>query len=313
VNGPQQPEIELDRRIEAWLDEGPDRAPDALLASTMAPIPVMAQRRRSLVALGRLTVRVEALARLAVAAALVLAVAGFAGFAIRGGPSGAGPTASPSPSPSPSVPAAAPLPSGVAYTNAGPLGAGTGRESGKAGTYQTLVFRPAVRFTVPAGWSVSNLVNTFVGGGEDVAGIPIGNGDGVIVITAPTSVDPPTPGEVGAPVPADLLAWLVADPQLTLTAGPTPVTIGGIAGSEIEGALAATARLDPVDGFYRPVDWLPLLPRHHVRIAVLQVGGQQVLVVTVANADVFETFRTVADGVIGSFVFPDLQGPGASP
>jgi hypothetical protein len=160
---------------------------------------------------------------------------------------------------------------------------------------------------------VSNLVNTFVGGGVDVAGIPIGNGDGVIVITAPTSVDPPTPGEVGAPVPADLLAWLVADPQLTLTAGPTPVTIGGIAGSEIEGALAATARLDPVDGFYRPVDWLPLLPRHHVRIAVLQVGGQQVLVVTVANADVFETFRTVADGVIGSFVFPDLQGPGASP
>jgi hypothetical protein len=313
MNERQQPEVELDRRIDAWLDEGPDRAPDALLASTLAPIPVMAQRRRSLVALGRLTVRVEALARLAVAAALVLLVAGFAGFAIRGGPSGVGPTGSPPASPSPTAPAAAPLPSGVAYTNAGPLGVGTGRETGKAGTYQTLVFRPAVRFTVPGGWGVNNLVNTFVGGGEDVAGIPIGNGDGVIVITAPTSVDPPAPGDAGSPVPTDLLAWLVADPQLTLTGGPTPVTIGGIAGSEIEGALAATARLDPVDGFYRPVDWLPLLPRHHFRIAVLQVGAQQVLVATVANADLFETFRPVADGVIRSFEFPALEGPAASP
>jgi len=314
MNGRQDtPEVELDRRIEAWLDEGPDRAPDALLASTLAPIPVMAQRRRSLVALGRLTVRVEALGRLAIAAALVVAVAGFVGFAMRGGPSGAGPTASPSRSPSPSIPGAAPLPSGVSYTNAGPLGAGTGREIGKAGTYQTLVFRPEVRFTVPAGWSVNNLVNTFVGGGEDVAGIPIGNGDGAIVITTPTSVDPPAPGDIGAPVPADLLAWLAADPQLTLTSGPTSVTIAGIAGNEIEGALASTARLDPVDGFYRPVDWLPLLPRHHFRIAVVRVGAQQVLVATVANADLFETFRPVADGVVGSFDFPDSHAPGATP
>ncbi|HYN70451.1 MAG TPA: hypothetical protein VEX41_09600 [Candidatus Eisenbacteria bacterium] len=308
----QTPEAELDRRIEFWLDEGPDRAPDALLASTLAPIPVMAQRRRSLVALGRLTVRVEALARLAVAAALVIAVAGIAGFAVRGGPSGAGPTSSASPSPT-AAQSPLPLPSGVSFTNAGPLGVGTGREAGKAGTYQTLIFRPVVRFTVPAGWSVNNIVNTFVGGGEELAGIPIGNGDGVIVVTAPTTVDPPAPGDPGSPVPADLLAWLATDTQLTLTSGPTPVTIGGIGGNEIEGSLAATARLDPVDGFYRPVDWLPLLPRHHLRIAVVQVGGQQVLVATVANADVFETFRVEADAVIGSFEFPDFQGPGASP
>ncbi|MEZ0241468.1 MAG: hypothetical protein ACAH65_11780 [Chloroflexota bacterium] len=300
----RSPEVELDRRIEAWLDEGPDRAPDALLASTMAPIPVMAQRRRSLVALGRLTVRVEALGRLAVAAALFVAVAGFAAFAIRGGPAGAGPTASPSVSPSPSPPAAAPLPSGVSYTNPGPLGAGTGSEIGKPGRYQTLQFRPTLRFTVPAGWSVGSLVNTFVGGLEDVAGIPLSNGDGEIVVTTPTSVDPPAPGDAGSPVPADLIAWLAADPQFTIMSGPTPVTIGGVAGNEIEGALAATARLDPDEGFYRPVDFLPLLPRHHFRFAVLEVDGQQVLVATVANADVFETFRVEADAVIRSFEFP---------
>jgi hypothetical protein len=294
-------EGELDSRIEAWLDDGPDRAPAQFIDATLAPIPAMAQRRRSLVALGRMTVTYAALARLAAAAALVVAV-GFAGLAIRGGPAGqGGPTPSPSASPS-SLPN--PLPSGVAYTNAGPLGAGSGSETGKAGTYETLVFRPALRFTVPAGWSITNLVNTFVGGGEGLAGIPIGNGAGVIVVTTPTSVDPPAPGDFGTPVPPDLVAWLVANPQLTLIGVPTPVTIAGFAVVEVAGSVAAGARLDPLDGFYRPVDWLPLLPRHHFRIAVIRVGGQQVIVATVANADVFEVFRAEADTVIGSFEFP---------
>jgi hypothetical protein len=188
--------------------------------------------------------------------------------------------------------------------NAGPLGAGSGGESGKAGTYETLVFRPTVRFTVPAGWSTNNLVNTFVGGGEDVAGIPLGNGTGGVVVTTPTSVDPPAPGDSGRAVPADLIAWLVADPQLSVTTGPTPITIGGFPGQEIEGSLATGARLDPTDGFYRVVDYLPLLPRHHFRIAVLAIGGQQVIVATVANADSFELFRSEADAVIASFSFP---------
>jgi hypothetical protein len=294
-------EGDLDPRIEAWLDDGPDRAPAQFVDATLAPIPAMAQRRRSLVALGRMTVTFAALARLAAAAVLVIAV-GLAGLSIRGGPVGhEGPTPSPSSGPS-ALPN--PLPSGVSYTNAGPLGAGSGNQSGVAGTYQTLVFRPALRFTVPAHWSINTLVNTFVGGGEDLAGIPIDNGTGVIVVTTPTSVDPPAPGDFGTPVPTDLLAWLEADPQLTLSSGPTPVTIGGFAGQQIEGSLAVGARLDAVEGFYRPIDFLPMLPRHHFRIAVIRVGAQQVLVATLANADVFEVFRPEADAVIGSFAFP---------
>lgn len=291
----------LDPRVEAWLDDGPDRAPAAFVEATLAPIPVMAQRRRSLVAFGRMTVTLGALGRMAAAAALVVVVATLGSSMLRvdlAGHGGETPTPAPAGSATP-----APLPSGVTYTNAGPLGVGSGGESGKAGTYQTLLFRPAMRFTVPARWSVTNLVNTFVGGGEDASGIPIGNGTGVIVVTAPTTVDPPAPGEAGSAVPADLLAWLVSDPQLTLAGNPKPVTIAGIAGREIEGSLAASARLDPVDGFYRPFDHLPLLPRHHFRIAVLDVAGRQVVVATLANADVFESFRPEADGVIGSFAF----------
>ena len=291
----------IDPRVEAWLEDGPDQAPAAFVEATLAPIPVMAQRRRSLVAFGRMTVTLAALGRLAAAAALVIAFTAVASFTLRVAPAGHGDEA---PSPAPSGPASpAPLPSGVAYTNAGPLGVGSGGESGKAGTYQTLVFRPAIRFTVPARWSVTNLVNTFVGGGEGATGIPIGNGTGVIVVTAPTSVDPPAPGEAGTAVPADLLAWLVSDPQLAVSGNPTSITIAGLAGRQIEGSLAASARLDPVDGFYRPFDYLPLLPRHHFRIAVLDVAGQQVVVATLANADVFESFRPEADAVIGTIVF----------
>jgi hypothetical protein len=294
-------EADLDVRIDAWLDAGPDRAPAQFIDATLAPIPAMAQRRRSLAALGRMTVTYAALARLAAAAALVVAV-GFAGFSIRGGPAGHdGSTPSPPPSPS-ALPY--PLPSGVAYTHTGPLGAVAGNEPGVAGTYQTLLFRPVVRFTVPANWSVTSLVNTFVGGGEGPAGIPLGNGAGVIVVTTPTSVDPSVPGDFGTAVPADLIAWLVANPRLTLIGAPTPVAIAGFAGLRVEGWVTPGARVDPADGFYRPVDFLPLLPRHRFRIAVIRIGGQQVIVATVADGGTFGVFRAEADAVIGSFEFP---------
>jgi len=291
----------IDPRIESWLDEGPERAPAQFIDATLAPIPAMAQRRRSLVAFGRMTVTFAALGRLAAAAVLVLAV-GLVGLAFRGGLVGhEGPSPSPTSSPSTSL---TPLPSGVSYTNNGPFGAGSGIESGRAGTYQTQIFRPALRFTVPAKWSMSQLVRTFVGAEENAVGIPMGNGTGSIVVTIPTSVNPPAPGDLGIPVPPDLVAWLEANPQLALTGPATPVTIGGFSGQEVEGALAADVRLDPAEGYYRPVDFLPLLPRQHVRIAVIRIGPQQLMIATIANADVFEVFRPEADAVIGSFTFP---------
>ncbi len=289
---------EFDRRFGAWLDEGPDGAPRAFVDATLAPIPAMAQRRRSLVAFGRLTITVAALARVGVATAVVVAIAASGGL-LRSGPyGGGGSSAAPS-----SSATGEPLPSGVSYTNPGPLGASSGIQPGRAGTYQTLLFHPALRFTVPAGWSVNSLVDTFVGGGEGAAGIPIGDGEGAIVVTAPTSVRPPAPGVAGSPVPSDLMGWIVGDRDLALAGAPRTVTIAGIAGTEVEGTLDQNAEIDPVDGFCRPVDFLPLLPRHRFRIAVLRVGGTQVIVATVANADEFDAFKSQADAVIASFAF----------
>ena len=293
-----------DERIRAWLDDAaPVEAPRAFVDATMAPIPAMAQRRRSITAIGRMQVPLGTLARFgAIAAALVVVLVGSI-LVLRpaSGPGGI-PGASASPSATTSTSVA--LPSGVTYTNNGPLGVGSAAEPARAGTYQTRLLRPAVRFTVPAGWSVVSLTNTFVGGSEGAAGLPLFNGAGGIVITAPTSIEPPAPGEVGAPVPADLFTWLLANPNLEL--GPAAeVTIGGLAGRSAEGTLSATASIDTAEGAYRVVDYLPLLPRQRFRLAVVAVDGRQVLVGTLANASDFEEFVGVADPIIATIEFPD--------
>jgi hypothetical protein len=292
-----------DERIRAWLDDQPVMAPRTFVDATLAPIPAMAQRRRSLVAIGRMQVPVATLARFgAVAAVLVVLVIGaLAAFRPATGPGGI-PGASPSPSATTS--GSVPLPSGIGYTNNGPLGVGSGAESARAGTYQSRLLQPAVRFTAPDGWSVVSLVNTFVGGSESATGLPLSNGLGGIVITVPTSVEPPAPGDPGAPVPADLFAWLLTNPNLDL--GPAAdVTIGGVPGRSVEGTLGATASIDPAEGAYRIVDYLPLLPRQRFRLAVIAVDGQQMIVASLANATDFDAFGPVADGIIATIEFPD--------
>lgn len=287
-----------DERIRAWLDDKPVSAPRAFIQATMAPIPVMGQRRRSVVAIGRMRLTIATLARLATAAVVVVAVIGA--FGVVRPPSGPGADPSPTPSGSPSP---VPLPSGIALTNGGPLGAGTAAEPSVAGTYQSRLFRPVLRFTVPAGWSGGAFVRTFVGGSESGIGLPLSTGRGGIVITVPTSVEPPAPGDIGAAVPDDLFAWILANPNLELGAS-RDVTIGGIAGRAIEGTLSASAVIDPQEDAYRLVDYLPLLARLTFRLAVIVVDGQQLIIATIANTSDYPAFVVEADAVIETIVFP---------
>jgi hypothetical protein len=296
--GPR-PEDLADDRIRAWLDDKPMLAPRALVEATMAPIPAMAQRRRSLVAIGRMRVEVATLVRFAAAAALVVAVVGAVGLVRT--PSGPGGRPSPSAGSS-STPA--PLPSGVRLTNDGPLGAGSGSEPAVAGTYQSRLFRPTIRFTVPAGWSGGTTVRTFVGGSESSIGLPLTTGRGGIVFTVPTSIEPPAPGDPGATVPADLFSWILTNPNLALGT-PTAVTIGGVPGRAVAGSLSASAAIDPNDDAYRIVDDVPLFARQAFRLAVVTVDGRQLLVATVANSSDFAAFSAEADAVLASVVFPD--------
>jgi len=173
----------------------------------------------------------------------------------------------------------------------------------KAGTYQTRQFQPAFSVTVPAGWRISRLLRTFVGAGETAIGIPLSQGKGEIVLTVPSSLEPPAPGDAGASVPADLLAWLTADKNFSL-GPPQAVTIGGVAGQQLDGTVAADAKVDAADGgAYRLSDYLLFKPGQHVRLAVLKTGGAQVVVASVAAAADWDAFVKLADPVIASIAW----------
>lgn len=172
----------------------------------------------------------------------------------------------------------------------------------KAGTYHTRSFKPAFVVTIPAGWRIQRLLRTFVGAAETAVGIPLGQGKGEVIATVPSSLEPSAPGETGANVPADLAAWLATDKNFVLAAA-TSVTIGGIAGKELDGTVAATAKVDPADQAYRLSDYLLFRPGQHVRIVVLPVGGSQLVLATVSAAADWDTFVKAADQVIGTLAW----------
>lgn len=172
----------------------------------------------------------------------------------------------------------------------------------KAGTYQTRSFKPTFTVTVDTGWRIQRLLRTFVGGGETAVGIPLGQGTGEIVATVPTSLEPPAPGDAGASVPADLSAWLAANKNFVLGAS-SAVTIGGVAGKQLDGIVSADAKIDPADHVYRLSDYLIFQPGQHVRFAVLTIGGAQVVVATIAKVADWDAFVSAADKVIGTLAW----------
>jgi hypothetical protein len=171
-----------------------------------------------------------------------------------------------------------------------------------AGTYQTRSFKPTFSLTVPAGWRISRLLQTFVGAGETPTGIPLSEGSGEVIVTVPSSLEPAAPGDTGTNVPADLTAWLAANKNLTLGAA-TSVTVGGIAGKQLDGVVAAGAKVDPNDHAYRLSDYVLLTPGQHVRFVVLSIGGAQLVVATVATAANWTAFVQAADQVLGSLAW----------
>lgn len=172
----------------------------------------------------------------------------------------------------------------------------------KAGTYQTRSFKPTFSATVVAGWRPGRLLATFVGADETAAGIPLTQGLGDIVVTVPTSLDPPAPGDPGTKVPADLVAWLAANKNFVLGA-PTAVTIGGIAGQQLDGTVAAGVKIDPADNAYRMSDYLLFRGGQHVRFVVLTVGGSQVVLLTESGVADWDAFAKIADQLIGTLAW----------
>jgi len=272
----------LDRRLRAWLDDGPDLAPHDLADDVMDPIPTM-RRRPSWSRYLPMAVP-GGTAWLAAAAAVVAVAVALGMLALL--------------RPLPDI--GAPRPTGDYMTN--DFGVSRAGQVGRAGWYRSWQFRPQVRFEVPAGWGVRGLESWFIGSEESVDALPLSNGGGAIVLTRPRSVDAPGPGPAQDPVPDDVLAWLVADPDLDL--GPaTAARIGGRDAIEVTGTLAPDAAVDDDTGGVRLTDEILLLPRHQFRLTVVPDEGGTLIFATIAPAERFDEFQPVADGILDSLTF----------
>jgi hypothetical protein len=110
-------------------------------------------------------------------------------------------------------------------------------------TYYSINFKPALTIRPGAGWWVENNINTltsFERGPHEPSGPP----EYLVQLVSPTEVVPASSTASLMPAPADLLAWLRARPDLTLSA-PKAVTVAGIQGSMIEGGLRVGAAVNP--------------------------------------------------------------------
>ncbi|MEO6208222.1 MAG: hypothetical protein ABIP77_09750 [Candidatus Limnocylindrales bacterium] len=273
---------EMDRRLRTWLDDGPDYAPHGFHDQIMAPVPAMQRRPRWSRHLPR---DASSGVRWLASAAAVLVLVTIAILAFT--------------RPLPDVGATA-EPTSDFTTN--DFGVGRSGQIGRAGWYRSWQFRPQVRFRVPSGWGLGGLEPGFVGVDETADDLPITNGLGSIQITRPTSVDASGPGGAQAPVPTDVLVWLLANPDLAL--GPAAqVTLAGRDAVVVEGTLSGDADLDPDTAAIRLTNDVILRPRHRFRLALISVATGELLIVSIAPADRFDLFRPTSDAILASLEF----------
>jgi hypothetical protein len=217
------------------------------------------------------------------------------------------PTATACVSPEQTGPAAAPTQ--VALATPAVLVGGTHRQFQTAAdvTYVTKQFR--VPFTVRpgAGWWVANNINTLVS-------FEFGRtrpAEDLIQFVIPTDVVLQS-GLIAAP--SDVLAWLKALPYLDLCA-PTPITVGGISGSMVEGGLRPGAHLNPegivnlICGELSECGWeggqlIALAPGALAEFIQLDVRGMPVIIsMGRPHPDVSGTWEPL-DALLATVAFP---------
>jgi hypothetical protein len=139
---------DIERVLNVWMADGPTAIPDRVVDVVAARIDVQRQRRGWPFSRGRTSVTpIKLLAGLA--AALVVAVVGYS--LIPRQPSVGGPTSAPSTIPSVApTPTAASTPTAAAFTCDDPAFTCAGPLA--AGEHRSTAFRPALSFTVDAGW-----------------------------------------------------------------------------------------------------------------------------------------------------------------
>ncbi|HZM74059.1 MAG TPA: hypothetical protein VFC71_11860 [Candidatus Polarisedimenticolia bacterium] len=290
----------FDSRIADWLEHDPNQAPDQALATVLAAIPSISQRRRLPVSWG--FDRNAGVLRLAAAAVIALAVLGAIYVNLPGRNDVGGPT--PMPTVSPTVePTVRPTP--------------TPRIAGATIAVEGRALTPGVRYVFPD----FEPAFTFTGSASITFGIdgpPFAFLEHSAATFAALGVVRPSAvfaeGGTVEVVPADIVTWLQGRSDLVISS-ITPVTLGSASGTLLEGTV-------PLDAFHNAGNAINVFcpnatgcnfesggsigyaPGDHVLILVTEVDGQPVTAIATGPESAWATMGVDGDAFLRSFDFP---------
>lgn len=299
------PARDIERVLEHWLDDGIDQMPDRVYLAILDRVERQPQRRAWRVSWRDSRMNTYLKPLLAVAAVIVIAVAGIAVIG-RPSDSNVGGTSTPSPSPSPSV--TPPESSGIVFP-AWFTEKGNGLGILAAGGQTSRRFGPDISFTVPEGWVNSQdwaeyydlFPDTpaneaeYALSNDTAQAIRLANGEDVSAICDQT-------GGAQGTTAAKMVDALVANEALA-TSEPVDVTIGGLSGRQIDVQLnpdwTSSCTLDPDDP--------PTRDFKDVRARIIALdtpdGSNVVITINSLYADAFQPFLGEAMPIVESIQF----------
>jgi hypothetical protein len=285
---------DFDRIASAWLAEGPVELADRVFEAAFEEVQQTRQRRVSR-APWRPSKMTPTFKLVAAAAAVLAVLAAGTLFLNRGGGPLVGATPPPSPTAAPPTPAptATPAPRPVLlpdYEDVSPEGALL-----PAGAYRTEWIDPPATAQLECCFEMLNHGPRLLVLGEN--GLAR-----YVVITDPDQVIDPATGDP-APLPGDLMAWLLDHPGLDVRA-PSNVSVGGLTGREVEGAPREDAEYD-VNGQLHLTPETFLTADLRFRFIVLDAPDGPLMIHVLARSDVFDEFAPKAQAVLDGLAFGD--------
>ena len=297
---------DIERLLDHWFSDGPDRAPDRVVDVLVDRIDRQAQRPA-----WRLQGRqapVNAYAKIAVAAAAVLLVAVIGYNVLPGQSGGVGGPATASPAPT-SSPAASPASSANAVYPPWFTGGNGGTGILPAGSQASRSFVPGLTFTVPEGWvndlDVSIAYGLFPDTPANKAEYALSGetAQGIFMATVESPYFICEAWEKTRGTAAERVASLAASEALAVSE-PIDVTIGGLNGKQVD------VRVDP--------DWTETCPgdpptsdlsdvRHRATYLDRPDGGIIGIYVGSTHSAGHEAFLAEAMPIVQSFKFDTGQ------
>ena len=293
----------FERLLRSFVTDVPEVAPRDLLESVLIQLPTVNQRRRRFGVVGKLPDMLTPLRTIAVAAAaLVIALAGYSILGNRPSVGGASPTPTTAPSstvaPSPTIGPSPRISGAMVIGNGSHLAAGT--------TYVMANFDPAFTFTGVDGIIFDVDAPAFAWLEHATSPRPL------LAVVSVGSVFDET-GTAGS-VPSDLVAWLQARSDFAI-AKSSPIQLGSVRGTLIEGAVRATAHANSsgnVNVFcpknagcdFESGGSSGFDPGQQIEIVVATVNGQQIVASGGATSAEWPTIGVAFDAFLRSMSFP---------